>query len=229
MNGEAQATTEEQAAGPQREPAPEAVLEALGDRLLDGRMEGGVLWLNVRAADVPPVLEALSRELAEPYEHLSDIAGADTAEGLQVVYHLSRLMTGAMAVVKTTVSRSKPQAPTVTQLWKMAGWAEREVAEMFGVEFVGHPDPRKLLLPDDWEGFPLRKDYVYPLHHPYLSPDPLREDPASVLAPKPDSGRDTDNGSGRDNPVADDTGSGRGITAIPDKIVGATEDNGCRH
>ena len=52
---------------------------------------------------------------------------------------------------------------------------------MFGIAIEGHPDPRKLLLPEDWEGYPLRKDYEYPLEHPYLRPDPLHEDPAAVL------------------------------------------------
>ena len=66
-------------------------------------------------------------------------------------------------------------------LYAGAAWPEREIMEMFGIQVTGHPDPRKLLLPQDWEGYPLRKDYRYPSEHPYLSPDPLREDPVAVL------------------------------------------------
>ena len=57
--------------------------------------------------------------------------------------------------------------------------------EMYGVTVEGHPDPRNLLLPEGWEGYPLRKDYEYPSDHPYLSRDPMREDPGKYLDEHP--------------------------------------------
>jgi NADH-quinone oxidoreductase subunit C len=164
-----------------RRPLPEDLARALGAAVREGHVEDGTVWLDVAPEGICATLEALRDKASPPYNHLSDVCGIDLGDEIGVVYHLFNLMSAAAAVVKVRLPRANPKLPTVTPLWRMADWAEREVAEMYGVEFVGHPDPRKLLLPDDWEGYPLRRDYVYPLEHPYLSPDPLREDPAAVL------------------------------------------------
>lgn len=164
-----------------RQPLPEDLARVLGSAVREGYVEGGVVWLDVAPQSIGETLTALRDTVTPGYNHLSDLCGVDLGEEIGVVYRLYNLMGAEAAVVKVRLPRAHPKLPTVTHLWLMADWAEREVAEMYGVEFVGHPDPRKLLLPDDWAGFPLRKDYVYPLEHPYLSPDPLREDPAAVL------------------------------------------------
>ena len=164
-----------------RQPLPDELARLLGSAVREGYVDDGVVWLEVAAQSIGEVLAALRDEASPGYNHLSDLCGIDLGGEIGVVYHLYELMSAQAAVVKVRLPRAHPKLPTVTHLWLMADWAEREVAEMYGVEFVGHPDPRKLLLPDDWAGYPLRKDYVYPLEHPYLSPDPLREDPASVL------------------------------------------------
>jgi NADH:ubiquinone oxidoreductase subunit C len=62
------------------------------------------------------------------------------------------------------LDRDKPEIETVSFIWKTAEFHEREVAELFGVNFLHHPDPRKLILPDEWTGFPLRKDYEDPVN-----------------------------------------------------------------
>ena len=72
------------------------------------------------------------------------------------------------------VPREEPVVPSLASVFRAANWNEREAAEMYGIVFESHPDPRKLLLPDDWEGFPMRKDYEIP-DHPYLRPDPTHE------------------------------------------------------
>ena len=174
-------TTEE----PTGEPLPAGLAEALGAGLVEGRVEAGVIWLNVKPDALPATLETLRAWQPVGYNQLSDICGSDLGDRLQVVYHLFQLMADRAAVVKIDLPREGAKAPTATHLWKMAEWAERETGEMFGIEFVGHPEQRNLLLPDDWEGYPLRKDYEYPMDHPYLRPDPLREDPRAVLEPAP--------------------------------------------
>jgi NADH/F420H2 dehydrogenase subunit C len=75
------------------------------------------------------------------------------------VYHLYSMEHGHKLVVKCDTDREKPVIPTVSDLWRGCEWFEREVYDMFGVVFEGHPDLRRIMLTDDWVGFPLRKDY----------------------------------------------------------------------
>lgn len=129
----------------------------------------------------------LGQERAEPFAYFLDLFGVDTLgqEGatgdIEVVYQLSQPGSPDLVRVRTRVSRRGGAVPTVTDIWPGASWPERELMEMFGVNVEGQPDPRHLLLPEGWKGFPLRKDYQYPSDHPYLSRDPLREDPAAAL------------------------------------------------
>jgi NADH-quinone oxidoreductase subunit C len=91
---------------------------------------------------------------------LSDITAADfwpREPRFQVVYHLASA--NARLRVKTSVSGSSAHLPTVRSVWPAAGWLEREVWDMFGIVFDGHDDLRRLLMPEDWEGHPLRKDF----------------------------------------------------------------------
>ena len=67
--------------------------------------------------------------------------------------------------VRVEVSRDNPVIPTVSDVWAAADWHEREAYDLMGVRFEGHPDPRRILCPDDWEGHPLRKDYAFPMEY----------------------------------------------------------------
>lgn len=67
--------------------------------------------------------------------------------------------------VRVETPRNNPHIPTVSQVWPAADWHEREAYDLMGIEFDGHPDPRRILLPDDWAGYPLRKDYEFPLEY----------------------------------------------------------------
>lgn len=78
---------------------------------------------------------------------------------LELVYVLYSTEHGHQLIVRAEIPRSNPVAPTVSELWPIAHWQEREVYDMFGVLYDGHPDLRRLFLEDDWQGFPLRKDY----------------------------------------------------------------------
>lgn len=78
---------------------------------------------------------------------------------IEVVYHLFSYSHRHGIVLKVEADRQNPVVPTVEGIWKSANWMEREVYDLFGVTFEGHPDLRRVLLPDDWVGHPLRKDY----------------------------------------------------------------------
>ncbi len=87
----------------------------------------------------------------------------------EIVYHLRSLSAGHRLVVKVRLPGDFPAAPSVTDLWAAADWFEREAFDLLGITFTGHPDLRRLLLPPDWEGHPLRKDY--PLEGTGRQPD----------------------------------------------------------
>ena len=90
---------------------------------------------------------------------------------VEVVYHLSSTVHRHRFVVKLAMPRwadadsGLPEVPTVSGVWATADWHERETYDMFGITFTGHPDLRRILLAEDWEGYPLRKDYEYPLEY----------------------------------------------------------------
>ena len=92
---------------------------------------------------------------------------------LEVIYHLSSFeVPGRRLAIKVLLPRWKasqvgelPELPTVSGIWRTADWHEREVYDLLGIHFLGHPDLRRILLNDDWVGHPLRKDYEFPLEY----------------------------------------------------------------
>ena len=93
------------------------------------------------------------------------LSGVDLSpedEDLSVVYHLFSDVHLHKVVIKAVVSKENPHLPTVENTWKTANWHEREAYDLFGIVFDGHSDLRRILLPDDWEGHPLRKNYKEP-------------------------------------------------------------------
>jgi NADH/F420H2 dehydrogenase subunit C len=96
------------------------------------------------------------------FDYLTCISGVDLEERsprFDVVYHLVSLTHNHMLVLKVGVEEGQ-KIPSMTSIWKGADWNEREVFDLFGLSFIGHPDLRRILLPDEWKGHPLRKDYV---------------------------------------------------------------------
>ena len=101
------------------------------------------------------------------------VAKAGFDPHLEVVYHLSSFaFPGRRFTLKVLLPRWKndtvgelPEIPTVSSVWRTADWHEREAYDLLGIRFVGHPDPRRILLSDDWVGHPLRKDYEFPLEY----------------------------------------------------------------
>jgi NADH-quinone oxidoreductase subunit C len=140
---------------------PEEVLEHLkrefGEAVAEGEVKGSEVRLTVRSEAGWEVCHRL-KELG--FEYLNCISGADWITHLEVVYNVSSLRHSAKAHVRVPVNRDRPALRTVTNLWRGANWHERECYDLFGIQFEGHPDHRRILLPEDWVGFPLRKDYT---------------------------------------------------------------------
>jgi NADH-quinone oxidoreductase subunit C len=116
---------------------------------------------------LPDAVKTAMRDLKENpiycFDRLIDVTAVDRNEVFEVVYHLNSLKYDKDLVVKVEISREKPEVASVTDLWLSAMLGEREVQDMFGIVFAGHPDPRPLLAPEDGFGFfPLRKDYKLP-------------------------------------------------------------------
>lgn len=97
------------------------------------------------------------------FDYLTDLCGVDYFEKkeprFEVVYHLYSIRHKHMLRLRAEVSEEECSIDSVTGIWKGAEWHERECFDMFGITFTGHPDLRRVLMPEDWEGHPLRKDY----------------------------------------------------------------------
>ncbi|MGO9640545.1 MAG: NADH-quinone oxidoreductase subunit C [Candidatus Acidiferrales bacterium] len=96
------------------------------------------------------------------FKLLSDITGVDrfpVEPRFELNYHLVSITHGVRVRLRVRVPGDNPVAESVTPVWPTANWHEREIFDLFGVRFEGHPDLRRILLPDNWEGYPLRKDY----------------------------------------------------------------------
>lgn len=117
-------------------------------------------WLEVASLKLTEVAHFLRDEPACYFDFLASVSGVDYGDGrLGVVYHLHSIPNGHGVVLKCMVPKENPIVPTVSHLWRAAEWHEREAFDLVGIHFDGHPDLRRILLPDDWEGHPLRKDY----------------------------------------------------------------------
>ncbi len=88
------------------------------------------------------------------------------AEGLEVLCRAENLEAGVAVLMRTRLGPGQTRCPSLTGVWKGADWMERECYDMFGIVFTGHPDLRRILLPEDWDGYPLRKDYAVDTPHP---------------------------------------------------------------
>lgn len=168
---------------------PEAALQArlqqlredFADTLLDHTVSEREMDFTVAPEALADFVGALRRSVLPPQHSFCDACAVERPDSIEAVYRLSLVMEPRRVTIRTRMPRHKPVLPTLSHLYKGALWPERELAEMFGVQIEGHPDLRHLLLPNDCEGYPLRKDYQVPLDHPYLAPDPLREDPGQAL------------------------------------------------
>jgi NADH-quinone oxidoreductase subunit C len=121
----------------------------------------GDRFVVVKGDRIVDVCRFLKETTGLEFDYCQDITAIDwpSRKVIEVVFHLYSMEHRHGLVLKVEAAREDPSIPTVEGVWKAASWLEREVYDMFGVKFVGHSDLRRILLPDDWVGFPLRKDY----------------------------------------------------------------------
>lgn len=163
-----------------------ALLEAkLGSKIKSKKLDAIDPFVVVEPGDLLEVMRVLRDDPPLHFDILNCISGVDYLEldpkkapkagfepHLEVVYHLQSFQHRHRFVVKIILPRWKdnkpgelPEVPSVTSLWATADWHEREVYDLSGVWFTGHPDLRRILLAEDWVGHPLRKDYEFPLEY----------------------------------------------------------------
>jgi NADH-quinone oxidoreductase subunit C len=117
-------------------------------------------WLNISIdANTWKKLARLLRNAPFNFDYLFCLTCVDWKTHFTMVYHLSSTDHRHTIVIKSNLDRNDPQIDTVSDIWKGANFFEREVYDLFGVKFIAHPDLRRLIMPDDWKGWPLRKDY----------------------------------------------------------------------
>jgi NADH-quinone oxidoreductase subunit C len=111
--------------------------------------------------EIEPVCEHLRADPELACDYLECITGIDYPDlkKIVVVYHVYSYARKHRVVLKAFLDRDDPVMPTLVNVWSVANWQERECFDLLGVLFEGHPDLRRLLMPDDWEGHPLRKDF----------------------------------------------------------------------
>ncbi|MBT4504805.1 MAG: NADH-quinone oxidoreductase subunit C [Gemmatimonadetes bacterium] len=115
--------------------------------------------IPIEPSRIPEVCRFVRDTEGLEFDYLSSLTAVDTGDALGVVYHLYSIRHKHTLVLKVSVPREKPEVPTVEGVWPAANWMEREAWDLMGIIFEGHPDLRRLLLPEDWEGHPLRKDF----------------------------------------------------------------------
>lgn len=136
-----------------REACPEAIISA-------GEAQGDVFF-TIRREELVTVARCLRDDPELRYVFLENLCGVDylgREPRFEVVYHLLSFANRHHVCLKVGVPEDDPTVPSLTGLWPTANWHEREAYDMFGITFTGHPSLQRILLPDDWEGHPLRKD-----------------------------------------------------------------------
>ncbi len=163
-----------------------AILEdRFGPAITDRKFDAIDPWVVFEPARLVEIASFLRDDPRLRFDILNCITGVDYLETdskkaakagfephLEVVYHLSSFVHRHRFVIKLMLPRWKndqagqlPEVPSVAHIWRTADWHERETYDLCGIFFTGHPDLRRILLSEDWEGYPLRKDYEFPLEY----------------------------------------------------------------
>ncbi|MEK6672598.1 MAG: NADH-quinone oxidoreductase subunit C [Nitrospirota bacterium] len=141
----------------------EKIKEIFPSEVREIREFRGQVSVTVKKDRIKELMRYLHKTPEMGFDYLRDLCGVDYLgkrdDRFEVVYHLYSINHRHMIRIKAIVSEEDCSIESVTDIWKGAGWHERECFDLFGIRFNGHPDLRRILLPEDWEGHPLRKDY----------------------------------------------------------------------
>ena len=140
----------------------DAIRERFGAAIGEVTVFRGETSLTVDRDSIASLCKALRDEEALAFDFLSDLCGVDrhpASPRFQVVYHLFSLRHGHRLRVKVPLGGEDPVIDSVVPVWETADWHERECFDLFGIRFRNHPDLRRILMPEDFEGHPLRKDF----------------------------------------------------------------------
>jgi len=141
-------------------PVVAALVEAVPDGVSAAKLDRGELTLEIVAERIVEVCHFLKHD--QKFVRLSTVTGVDwypEEPRFEVVYHLHSPERNERLRLKCRVAGENPEIDSVTGVWRGANWYERETFDLFGVRFRNHPDLRRIMLPETWEGHPLRKDY----------------------------------------------------------------------
>jgi NADH-quinone oxidoreductase subunit C len=159
------------------------LLEEFGSEAIVGvNLEAKDPWIEVAPGSIVEVAKFLKEDERLDFKHLNNLCGVDYLEPdpkkaakfghdphVEVVYHVSSIDLKHRLTLKVKLPRWKddqegvlPEVPSVSEVWGIADWHEREAFDLVGIRFLGHPNHRRILCPEDWVGHPLRKDYEFP-------------------------------------------------------------------
>jgi len=160
------------------------LVEQFGDRITGANLEALDPWVEVAPAAIAEVCTYLRDTPGLQFDTLNDLCAVDYFDAdpkkaaklgdtrLEVVYHLYSYPQKHSLTLKVRLPRWQndrpgelPEIPTVSGVWVIADWHEREAYDLMGIQFLGHPNLRRILCPEDWVGHPLRKDYEFPLEY----------------------------------------------------------------
>jgi len=120
-------------------------------------------WIQLKPENWLEIAKWLKSNESLYFDSLQCNTGMDLGEGiLESRYNLHSMKHLHKIEIRIKVSVEKPDIPSVEEVWRVADWFERETYDMFGINFIDHPNPKRLLMPEDWRGWPLRKDYIQP-------------------------------------------------------------------
>jgi NADH-quinone oxidoreductase subunit C len=141
----------------------DALKASFGDAIAEAKLNALQPWIRLAPDRTHDVCVMLYDDPRFRFDYLMCLSGVDYNGGnLGVVYHLYSTIHKHKIVLRASCTKEQPHVQTVSDIWRTAEWHEREAYDMLGIVFDGNRDLRRILLPDDWEGHPLRKDYKVP-------------------------------------------------------------------
>ncbi len=121
-------------------------------------------YILLKTEVLPDICFFLRDDERTQFDMLHCISAVDWPDYFESVYHLWSMKLRHWAILKVRPSKVDPHVPTVSHIWPAANWHEREAFDLMGIVYDGHPNLKRILLPEEWEGHPLRKDYEFPEH-----------------------------------------------------------------